>query len=561
MRKLLIFSLTIIPLFVNAQYPQDYFKNPLDITMVLSGTFGELRSNHFHSGIDLKTQQRTGLKVYAAAEGYVSRIKIQRYGYGKALYITHPNGYTTVYAHLKKFDGAIEQYIKKHQYDKESYEIEVFPESNELQVSQGQLIARSGNTGSSGGPHLHYEIRDNAERPINPLLFGVKVKDTKPPFVTGVYAYPISDSSYVNNSTSREQLRLIDGKSKGYSTESIEAYGKIGFGVVSYDQQDLAANYNGLSNIQAFFNGNKKIEIDFKRFSFDETKHINRLIDYEVYKEQKSRIQKLFVQEGNPLSLYKDVDFDGYVEIEDSTSSVYKVRLRDFSGNESWITIPIVGKKKAPKPIQNEIKSAHYVYANEATILQDDGVSVHIPEGTFYDSFHIDFAVSSDTLTLHRDVIPLKKRLTVSYDISNYEGEDKDKLYIARLYGYKNTPSYVSTKKKGDVLSTRTKRLGTYTLETDLDVPSITAVNFKNKQWISKLSQLKLKIDDETSGISDYRATVNGKWILMEYDYKTGLLIHNFSDDVIKETENNLKVIVTDNVGNSSTFEATFFRK
>ena len=182
-------------------------------------------------------------------------------------------------------------------------------------------------------------------------------------------------------------------------------------------------------------------------------------------------------------------------------------------------------------------------------------------KNTFYDDFPIDFNVRSDTLTLHRDIIPLQKRLTITYDISDYEGADKDKLYIARLYGYYKKPSYVSTKKMANKLSARTKTLGTFTLETDLEAPTIKAVNFQDKKWISKLSTLKLKIKDERSGISNYRATVNGKWILMEYDYKKGTLIHNFSDGVITDSENNLKVIVTDNVGNSSTFEATFFRK
>ncbi|WP_353778419.1 peptidoglycan DD-metalloendopeptidase family protein [Winogradskyella sp. 3972H.M.0a.05] len=561
MKNLILLLLLLQCCILQAQYPQDYFGDPLDITLVLSGTFGELRSNHFHSGIDIKTQQKTGLRVYATAEGYVSRIKISHYGYGKALYITHPNGYTTVYAHLKKFDGAIEAYVKKQQYQKETYEIEMFPQANELKVNKGDIIAYSGNSGGSGGPHLHYEIRDNTERPINPMLFGVDIKDTREPFVTGIYAYAKNDTSYVNDSRNRKELRLITKSNGSYAVEPLKAYGDIGFGVVSYDQQDLAPNYNGLSNIQTFFNGNKNFEVDYKRFSFDETKHINRLIDYEIYKEKKSRIQKLFVEEGNPLSLYKDVEANGYIKVEDSTSSVYKIRLRDFKGNESWVTIPILGKKEPSKPIQNEIRSLHYVYADQTTTLQDENISVYIPQQTFYDNFHIDFAVSSDTLILHRDVIPLKKRLTVSYDISNYDVADKDKLYIARLYGFRKTPSYVSTTKKGDILSTRTKTLGTYTLETDLESPKITPVNFQDKKWISKHTQLKLKIEDEDSGISNYRATVNGKWILMEYDYKTDLLIHNFSDNVLKDTENKLKVIVTDNVGNSSTFEATFFRK
>ena len=182
MKKALLFLLSIICIQVHSQQelPQDYFENPLNVPIVLAGTFGELRSNHFHSGLDIKTQQREGLEVNAAAEGYISRINIQHYGYGKALYVQHPNGYTTVYAHLKKFSPEIEAYVKKRQYANETYEIELFPEADELQVEANELIAFSGNTGGSGGPHLHFEIRDENEQPINPFK-SLLIEDDFPP--------------------------------------------------------------------------------------------------------------------------------------------------------------------------------------------------------------------------------------------------------------------------------------------------------------------------------------------------------------------------------------------
>ncbi|MFO7721109.1 MAG: M23 family metallopeptidase, partial [Gillisia sp.] len=195
MKNFLIIFFTLTAFIVQAQapFPADYFTSPLDVDLVLSGTFGELRSNHFHSGLDIKTQQREGLNVLASAEGYVSRINVQHYGYGKALYIQHPNGYTTVYGHLKKFSPAIEAYIKKQQYAKETYEIELFPTASELKVENGELVAFSGNTGGSGGPHLHFEIRDGQQRPMNPKLFGVNVKDNQAPVINSLYVYPIGE--------------------------------------------------------------------------------------------------------------------------------------------------------------------------------------------------------------------------------------------------------------------------------------------------------------------------------------------------------------------------------
>ncbi|WP_299336192.1 M23 family metallopeptidase [uncultured Psychroserpens sp.] len=547
--------------FSQTPYPQDYFRNPLDIDLVLSGTFAELRSNHFHSGLDIKTRQRTGLKVYTVAEGYVSRIKVSHYGYGKALYITHPNGYVSVYAHLSKFSPKIEAYIKACQYEKESYEVEVFPSPDELPVSTDEVVAFSGNSGSSGGPHLHFEIRDNEERPINPMLFGIDIKDTKRPILLAVYAYPKDRKSHVDNVKKRVELRLIPNKNGDYSTAPIEARGDIGFGVVSYDQQDMANNKNGLSNIQAFYNGNKSFEMDFKRFSFDESKHINRFIDFEVFKEKKSRVQKLFVQQGNTLSMLKDVDGNGYVKVEDSTNTVYKVRLRDFKDNETWLSIPIKGKPAKEILEMPELKPNTYVYADQVTELQDGIVSVSFPKHTFYEDFYMDFSVSNDTLKLHRDVIPLTKNYNIKFDVSNYSDVDKEKLFIAKLYGYYQRPSYIRTKRIGNTLSARTKSLGTFTLVTDSVSPTITPVNFQDGKWISKLNRLKVKIEDDLSGISNYRATINGQWILMEYDYKKDTLTYDFEDNISTETENKLKVIVTDNVGNNTTFEATFFRK
>lgn len=561
MQKLILLFLCIQFANAQAQYPQDYFRSPLEIPLVLSGTFAELRSNHFHSGLDIKTQQKQGLQVITAAKGYVSRIKISHYGYGKAIYITHPNGYTTVYAHLKKFSPSIEAYIKECQYQKETYEVEVFPTPNELPIASDELIAFSGNSGGSGGPHLHFEIRDNQERPINPMLFGMDIKDNKRPTILGVYAYTKNDSSSINHKKNRVHLRLIPNKNGNYAVEKIKAYGTIGFGVISYDQQDFTYNKNGVSNIQTFYNGNKNFEMDFKRFSFAESKHINRYIDFEFFKDKRSRIQKLFVQDGNTLSMLKDVDNQGYLTINDSVSSVYKIRIKDFKGNDSWITIPITGEKTETKPKTNSIKPMHFAYADQSTVLAEGMVSVYFPANTFYDDTSLNFKVSSDTLLLHKDIIPLQKKYSISYDISNYKTEHKDKLFIAQLYGYYKRPNYVTTTRKGDVLTARTKSLGEFTLTTDLEPPTIKPVNFTNGKWISNLKTLQVKITDDLSGIRNYRATVNGKWILMEYDYKTKKLTHHFSDNVVIDTENNLKIIVTDNVGNSATFESTFFRK
>ncbi len=563
MQKLL-FLLLLLSTFGFSQnpYPQDYFRAPLDITLIPSGTFGELRSNHFHSGLDIKTQQREGLSVHAIADGYVSRIKISHYGYGKALYITHPNGYVSVYGHLQEFSPTIEAYIKKLQYEKESFEIEVFPTALKLPVIKGDIVAYSGNTGSSGGPHLHFEIRDNEERPINPLLFGLEIQDNTRPTIKEVYAYPLSNDAHINSSKEKQKLRLIPLQNGDYSVENIQAFGKIGFGIETIDRQDLATNQNGVSNIQGIFNGNVMFEIDFKRFSFDESRHINRLIDYKHYKEDKTRIQKLFVEPENPLSMYKNLDNNGYLRIEDSTNSVYKIKVNDFHNNPTWLTINIEGLKSDDIKSKPDSVTPFFIYSKKHNELLNKNISVNFPENTFYDDFFIDFSVKNDTLTLHEDIVPVRDDFSISFDITNYQQPESEKLYIARLVGYKKQyPIYSTTYKKENTLTTYTKTLGTYALVMDTISPKIKPVNFSKGKWLSKYRFLKIKIEDEESGLSNYRATINGKWILMEYDYKKNELTYDFNDAVSTETENNLKVIVTDNVGNSSTFETLFYRK
>jgi len=561
MRLILIFLLTS-SIFSSAQnnYPQDYFANPLDVSLVLSGNFGELRSNHFHSGLDIKTQQREGLKVLACADGFVSRIKVGHFGYGKALYITHPNGYTTVYGHLQKFSPEIEAYVKKQQYEKESYEIEVFPSAETLPVTKQSLVAYSGNSGGSGGPHLHFEIRDKNEHPINPMLFGIYIKDTTKPVVRSIYAYALDGNSFVNKSNSKQKLRLIPQKSGDYMVESLSAIGNIGFGIDTSDRQDLAANSNGVYNIQTFLNGNQNFEINFSSFSFDESSCINQFIDYEHYTTNRQRIQKLF-KKNNPLSMFKSTINDGILSVDDNTNSVYKIRISDFKNNETWVNLNIKGTNTSASTPVVQKTTPYYMTVNHTNNLKSGKVSVDFYPDTFYEDFYIDFDVKNDTLTLHKDVVPVRKNFNISYDVSNYNDADKEKLFIARLVGYKNYPVYSFTKRDGNILSTSTKTLGTYALATDTVNPTIYGLNFKDGQWLSNFRYLKVKIDDDRSGISNYRATVNDKWILMEYDYKTKTLTYDFNDDIITDSKNNFKLIVTDNIGNSSIFESMFYRK
>lgn len=546
--------------FAQNDIPTDYFSNPLEIPLVLAGNFGEMRANHFHSGLDIKTEQREGLAVYAPADGYVSRINVQHYGYGKALYILHPNGYTTVYGHLKSFAGNIEKYVKDTQYAKETFEVELFPEKTLLPIKKGDLIAYTGNTGGSGGPHLHYEIRDGSQRPMNPLLFGVPIPDSERPIIHAVFAYPIGEDAHVNHSRERTKLRLIKQKDGNYKTERVEAFGKIGIGITTYDQQDGASNKNGTYKINTRFNGTEKFEVLFNKFDFAETRYLNRYTDYNYYQANKSMVQKLFRESNNPLSIITKEDDSGYLTVKDSLSSIFTIEAADFSGNMMLVSIPITGKKMDSLPARTEQKTDDYIYADHATSITKGKFSIYIPANSLYENTYLDIRDEGDILKFHEDVIPIHSNISITADISNYNESDRDKLYIGRL-NYKGLPYYTSTKRNGDKLTAKTRTFGSYTVAMDTNPPTIKPLNFADGKWISNQNFLNVKITDDLSGISSYRGTINDKFILMEYDYKKDVLTYNFNDNVTLETENNFKLIVIDNVGNSATFEAKFFRK
>ena len=545
------------------EYPQKYFQKPLDIPLILSGTFGELRSNHFHSGLDIKTQQREGFNVYATAAGYVSRIKISNWGYGKAVYITHPNGYTTVYGHLKKFNTKIEKYLKKRQYEKESYSIQLYPKPEELPVSKGEIIAFSGSTGGYVGAHLHYEIRNTAtSKPINPLLFGVKIADHQKPVINTLMAYPLAPNSQIHQSAIPVKINIKAQKDGTLLADSVIAHGTIGFGINAFDRQDGALNRNGLFSLEPYLNGKKIYKYKVETFSFAESKYINLFIDYQRYKEKKQRIQKCFIEPANLLSIYdENLPEKGYITIEDGKSYNVTIVAKDVAGNQTKLSIPILGKE-APVSIPKIIHKTHYpIVADEFNKYSKDGVTIAFPKNTFYKDFYLDFKVRVDgSVQVHKPIVPLNRSYTLTFDVSHYSEQDRKHLFIA-YYNKNKYPTYSKTVKKENTFYTKTKKLGRFALLSDFKAPEVSAANFKNEQWLSKYHYLKFRIKDDLSGIKSYSGEIDGKWILLEWDLKKGVLVYDFNDLKLTGTKHQVKIQVTDNADNTKTFTATFYRK
>ena len=543
------------------KYPTTYFRSPLDIPLVLSGTFAELRTNHFHSGLDIKTQGVQGKNVFAVADGYVSRIKIAHWGYGKALYITHPNGYTTVYAHLKKFNKKIEDYIKKQQYKKESYEIQLFPSSTTLQVSKEEIVAFSGNSGGSGGPHLHFEIRDTkSEKPINPLFFGIDINDSKKPRINTLIGYSLDENSHINKIAIPKQLNLIQQKNGDLKASKIYAFGKIGFGINAYDQLDGAYNKNGLYSLEMTLNGKKIHDFKAETFSFSESKYINLLIDYERNYKLKQRVQKCFIEPKNKLTIYKNPTKDGILTIEDGLNYQVEIIAKDFKGNTQKITIPIIGKKDSILVKQKTASTPHNIKHSAFNKFKKENITVSFPAFAFYNDFFLNFNVKDSIAEVHEPSIPITKNYRLSFNTTNFDKNKIAKMYIASL-DKKGRTQFVSAKKNETSIYALTKKLGEFKLEFDFKNPKIELLNFRNEQWLTNFNYLKVKISDTESGIKSYRGEIDGEWVLFEYEPKSNLLTYNLNDKKFINAEHTLELKVTDNVGNTTTLESTFFRK
>ena len=548
--------------FSQKKYPTNYFRSPLDIPIVLSGTFGELRSNHFHSGIDIKTQGKEGLIIFSAADGYVSRIKVAQYGFGKAIYITHPNGFTTVYAHLSKYAAHIERYVKSIQYKKERYSTgNLYFKKGKFPVKKGEVIAYTGDTGGSVGPHLHYEFRNTkTENIINPLLFGLLPKDTKTPTFKSLMAYPLTKSARIHQQNNKVDIPIKNLGKGNYIADRISASGSIGFGVKVFDQLDKASNKNGIYSLEMLVNGKRFYYHDVETFSFSESKYINLLIDYEHYKKYKSRIQKTHKAPANRLSMYENLINDGVLTIKKGLNYTAEIIAKDFKGNASTLKIPIVGKESNVIFSEQKDTTDCKIIAKNFHKFKKENVTVAFPKNTFYEDLYLDFKVEDGIAKIHQPTVPLDKKFTVTFHVSNYSKIEKQHLYIANLE-YPKYPRYQFTKKKDSTFYTTTKTLGNYTLLSDTKKPTISLLYFKDKDWISSLQTLQVKIMDKESGIKTYRATIDDEWILMEYNHKKDILTYNFSDKKLVGSKHIFKIVVSDNVGNTNTLSATFYRK
>ncbi len=549
-------------------YPQHYFRNPLDIPIALAGSFGEMRPNHFHSGIDIKTNSVEGLDVHAVADGYISRIRVQAHGFGNAVYIMHPNGYVSVYGHLKKYNPDIAQYLKSSQYAKESFEVDLFPLPNELPVKKGDIVAYSGNTGSSGGPHLHFEIRDaKTEVTINPQLFGYDIPDHVPPIIHSIKLYPLNNKGTVNelNIGTTFGVKGNAGKYALTSPAPINVYGKIGFGIVTFDSQTSAREKNGVYSIEIRLDGKRFYFHELDKFSFAETRGINSHIDYSDRMKTKSMIQKCCVAPNNPLSIYKDVVNNGALTFTDNLVHKVEYIVKDSKGNTSTLNFNVQSSSKAPVVLSTckspECQAVFHFGKNN--IYKTTDLIVEIPGSSLYDSLFFEYTKTPANKGLYSPVHHIHNVYTPVgiYDISIKADKIPEHLRAKALVVLVNGNSKSSQggSYQNGYVSTKLKYFGNYAVAIDSVPPAILPINISQDKDMSKTGSIQFRISDNLSGVKSYRATVDGRWILMELEGKTSILSYKF-DDHVPKGQHELVLKVTDSKNNVKEYKCSFSR-
>ena len=517
---------------------------PLDIPLVLSGTFAELRGNHFHGGIDIKTQGRSGLRINAVADGYVSRVAVSPYGYGNALYLRHPEGYTTVYGHLNAFYPELEKWVEGQLRDRSKNDGNLYPSPEQFKVTRGQLVAFSGNTGGSFGPHLHFEIRDTkTEEPLNPLEFGIEVKDTRKPDVRGL-KWTAKDFGDM-------------GTFKAGDTVAVNF--ALGIDLFTTDKQDLANNNNGVYSIEARIEGQPFFTANYRRINFSTSRFINAHINYDLYCSQGVRYTRLYELENNPLKVTNTFEViapgfrasKGWITVAQDSLIKADVVVKDYEGNTNTFSFYLRGDTPLPS-VKNPTK-LDWTKDND---LMLGPIDIHIPAGALYktDEFNL-FKKGEDLYVIGEGWVALQTYITLKWTLDSTQVSGVG--WFLWEADHKGKKSAIAGERDGGVMTFKTRSTGTYELDQDLKKPEVSLLKTTTyARSNSAFREIRLRAADDKTGVERYSARIDGAFARIDFDYKKELLKVIVPKE-LAAGNHNLRVVVIDGVGNTTVKEYT----
>ena len=545
-------ALVSVPMALTAQEKSvNPFISPFDFPLLLSGNFGELRANHFHGGVDFKTQGVVGKPIRCIADGYISRVTVTPGGYGQAVYITHDNGYTSVHGHLHRFMAEVQQVVEAYQYEHETFAVDLKFEADRFPLKQGEVFALAGNEGYSFGPHLHMEIRKtDTEEYIDPLQFYTDLlKDTTAPRATHVMLYPQAGKGVVNGS-SKKKVMPLNGQQG-----TVTAWGKIAAGIKAYDYMDGTSNNYGVRSVTLFVDSVEVFRSTVDGFLPDENRMINAWTDYEEYATRNSWFMRSQILPGNTWRMLQADDEGGVVTINEERPYRFCYVLEDLYGNRHTYRFVVQGKEQAIEPLH---KGKHFLKWNQGNVIQQPGMELVIPKGMLYEDVDLNCRVIADALDisfdyqLHDKPVPLHGGCPLVIGVRNYPVADMSKYYVARKY--KGRKSSAGGSFKDGYMHTTIRELGTYSVAVDTVAPSVVPLN--KPQW--KTGNIQFKIRDAETGIKDYKVFIDGKFVLFKFASKNATLSCMHPNRIKRGMKHRMEVIVTDYCGNVAREEYQF---
>ncbi|MFD2873906.1 M23 family metallopeptidase [Mucilaginibacter ximonensis] len=542
-------------------YPQDYFRYPLDLPPSIAGGFAELRPNHFHAGLDFRTNQRTGYPVHAAADGYISRIRVQFGGGGNIVYINHPNGYTTVYMHNMSFAPEIDKALHDYQYAHQLYEVDFNLPPNQINVRKGDVIAISGQSGAVAGPHSHFEIRETkSEQTINPQLFGITIPDHVQPTIMAAGVYELSDKPFSEHTP--HQFFVVSGAAGNYHLlhpQVIEVSGNTAFGISTVDRNSASSNPNGAYSIELMIDGKTVYTFAAERFGFDQTHAINAYIDYPSFLREHRFMQKCFIPPGSRISLYPQSINRGVINFNDNQMHDVRYIVKDVAGNTSTLSLKV---HSTPYPQAAATKPpSNLFYYDKVNVFTSSRLKVIIDPGNLYDNVEFTYdslarrpGKYSITHRIHNKFIPIHDRYQIWIKPDVSLGQLAGKAVITGSGGLCDSCIYENGYVKGMARS-----FGDFYVTVDTIPPYVNPINIHNGSNMSKARGIYFRIGDNLTGVKTYNGKIDGKWVLMKWDYKTKVLSYTF-DDSLSRGKHSLELVVGDAKNNFTQYIAQFTR-